>query len=104
MEEGMQAMLLLRTAATRTDFKHHDPELNRCAAFLKRQKLKRSSEVCKDAKVKVVCLKMLVTIIFKAQCTCKKSLKVVEEGIAVTIQTKTLAIKKNLTSNLSLQS
>ena len=100
----MDQMLLLRTAATRTDFKQCDPELNRCAAFLKRQKLKRSSEVCEDAKVKVVCLKMYVTMIFKAQCTCKKSLKVVGERIAVTIQTKTLAIKENLTSNISLQS
>ena len=86
----MDQMLLLRTAATRRDFKHRDPELNRCAAFLKRQKLKRTSEVCEDAKVEMVCLKMHVTIIFKAQCTCKKSLKVVAERMAVAIQTKTL--------------
>lgn len=38
----------------------------------------------------MVCLKMHVTIIFKAQCTCKKSLKVVAERMAVAIQTKTL--------------
>lgn len=48
--------------------------------------------------VKVVCLKNAQNYHFQSSVHGKKSLKVVEEGIAVTIQTKTLAIKKNLTS------